>query len=211
MSAEADLAAETDDPIIARMDFQQHPGFGSNRLGVVVGVSAVGGADLAQRDTAFAHHVGNPKRAANLDQLTPRDNALSALGHRIQGQQYGCGVIVDNSGRLGAGQGQQIGLNQGVAVAASGRAQVVLQGHRGGGRADDLVHCGFCQQRPAQIGVQHGAGGVDDRAQGRLRSASASRCLTLWLMADWGSSSLSEPSRMSRRRPASTSRTVCVI
>jgi hypothetical protein len=54
-------------------------------LGVVLGVGAVGGADLDQLGAGAAHDVGHAEGAADLDQFAARDDGLLALDQRVRG------------------------------------------------------------------------------------------------------------------------------
>src|SRR5208282_6741984 len=85
-------------------------------------------------------------------------------GQRIQ-RQHQCGrVVVDRECRLGAGQSDQPTRNVVVALAAPATLDVVFERgrvtHRRGRGGDRLLR----QRRAAEIGVQHGAGQIEDAA-----------------------------------------------
>jgi hypothetical protein len=88
-----DRGSEAGHGVIAGMDLHQQRGFRADGLGVVLLVRAIGGANLHQPDLRPAHHVGDAKGAADLDQLAARHHRLLALGQRVQRQQHGGGVV----------------------------------------------------------------------------------------------------------------------
>ena len=65
---------------------------------------AIGRADLAEDGAALRHDLGNPERAADLDQLAARHDDLLAARERVQREQDGRGVVVDDRCRFGAGE-----------------------------------------------------------------------------------------------------------
>ena len=140
---------------------------------VVGPAGAVGGPDLDQAGAGLGHHVGHPEPAADLDQLAPGHDDLPAPGQGGQHQQHGGGVVVDHQGRLGAaGPGQQ-----GAGVVAAGPRRPVAGRTRGwsSGRTSDRQRRG-AERRPAEVGVEHHAGGVDHRLeQGGGRSPPPAR------------------------------------
>jgi hypothetical protein len=156
---------------IAGMDAQQERGALGDGGGVVGRVGPIGRADLDQADARLAHHVRDAEAAPDLDQLATRDDRLLALAQRRQHQQHGGGVVVDHQRGFGARQAaQQIG-DQLVARAALAGLQVVFQvGVARGGRLR-RVQGGRAERGPAQVGVDHHPGGVDDRPQRRTRRA----------------------------------------
>ena len=145
------------------MDLEQQRGLGSDRFGIIMQMGAVGGADLAQARAAFAHHVGDPEGAADLDQLAARNDHLAPLGQRVERQQHGGRVVVDDRRRLGAGQRAQVVLDHPIAVAARAPFEVVFEVDRRARGEADRFHRGFRQHRAPEIGMDHHAGGVDHR------------------------------------------------
>ena len=90
---------------------------------VVGDARAVGGADFAQRGLRLRHHVGNAERAADFDQFAAGDDDFAAFGQRVQGEQNGGGVVVDDDGRercAGASLGWQPGPAHMIVEIASG-------------------------------------------------------------------------------------------
>ena len=139
------------------------------RLGVVLQIRAIGGAHLHQRRARELHDLGHAERAADLHQLAARDDDLLARGDPGQRQQDRGGAVVDRQRRLGARQARDPALDADAAVAALALLQVVLQraiagrhvGHRAAGELGE--------RRPAEVRVQHDAGGVQHPAQQRAR------------------------------------------
>ena len=138
---------------------------GRDRLGVVAQVRAIGGADLAQHGAAAPHDVGDAELAADLDQLAARDDDFLAVGQRLERQQHGGGVVVDDQRVLGAGEPPQQRLHVAVARAALLGGDVQLEVRVRGADRQHPLERQRAQQRAAEVGVQHHAGGVDDRAQ----------------------------------------------
>jgi hypothetical protein len=165
---QANAFGEAGDGVVAAMHFHQHRGARADGAVVVGGVGAVGGAHFNQLDARALHDVGNAERAADLDELTARHHDFAPVGQRVQHQQHGGGVVVDDGGGLGAGQFAQQIVDEVIAVASPARVQVEFQIGRRGQRAHHRGHRFVGQQRPAQVGVQHGAGQVVDGAQAGL-------------------------------------------
>ena len=146
---------------------------GGDRIGVVAQVRAVRRADLAQPRAASQHDVGDAELAADLDQLAARDDDLAAVGQRLERQQHRGGVVVDDEGVLGAGQPAQQRLHVAVARAALLPGEVELEIGVGRARPPSSRSraSGLRSARP-EVGVEHDALRVDDRAQ-RERTAPA--------------------------------------
>ena len=162
-----DLFGEALNAVVRGVDLHQKAGLGGDRLGIVAGVGAVGGADLAQAAAGLFHDRGHAEGAADLDQLAPGDDGLAVAGQRVQDDQHRGGVVVDDGGVLGPGQFAKQAAQVAVAFAAPAGVQIELQ--RGGGLhgAERGGHGLLRQQGAAEVGVQDGAGQVQDRAQVR--------------------------------------------
>ena len=160
------------------MHLHQQAGIVINGLTIIFRVGAVRGSDFMQDAARLAHHVGNTERAADLHQLAARHHHLAAAGGCRQHQQHCCSIVVDDTRVLRAGDpAKQIG-QRAVAVAASGIIKIVFQRHRRAHRLGNRRHRRFRLNRPAKIGVQHGAGQVEHRAQrALLRLAQTTRGL----------------------------------
>ena len=148
--------------VVRGMDLHDRRGVGADRGGIVLEMGAVGGADLDQPAAGAGHDVGDAEGAADLDELAARDDDLAAGGQRRQHQQHGGGVVVDRGRGLGAGQAMQPGRDVIVALAAAAAREIVFQrGRRAHGRDRGLDRL-LGQKRAAEIGVQHGAGEIED-------------------------------------------------
>ena len=148
--------------VVRGMDLHDRRGVGTDRGGVVLEMRAVGGADLDQPAAGLLHDVGDAEGAADLDQLAARDDDLAASGQCRQHQQDGGGVVVDRGRGLGAGQAMQPGRDVVVTLAATATREIVFQrGRRAHGRNRGLDRL-LGQKRAAEIGVQHGAGEIED-------------------------------------------------
>ncbi len=112
-----------------------------------------------------AHHIRDAESAADLHQLAARHHHLAAVGQAVEQQQDRCCIVVDHSGRFGAGQFADQCLYPRIAVAATATDDVELQIDRRGHRAGDCLHRGLGQQCATQVGMQYGAGQVEHRLQ----------------------------------------------
>ena len=137
------------------------------RRRVVAQVSAVGRADLDQPRTTLRHYIRHAEAAADLHQLSPRDDHTPVLRQPGQRQEHRPGVVVDHQCRLRPGQFTQQPLGVHSAVTAPPRPQVILQ--RGVAPPHRLHRrpCGGRERGSSQVGVDDDAGTVDDRAQRR--------------------------------------------
>ena len=115
------------------------------------------------------HDVGHPEGAADLDQLAARDDRLAALRQRVQGEEDGGGVVVDDGGVLGAGQLDEEVAQDRVALAALAAVEVELERERVAHRRHRGLDGLLGEQRAAEVGVEHGAGEVEDRPDLRAR------------------------------------------
>src|SRR4030095_11292240 len=91
---------------------------------VVSDSSAIGCADFAQDRAALLHHIGYSKAAADLNQLTARDDYLSALCQGVQHQQDSGGVVIRDHSGFGSGEPRQQPLTVGFAVTPLAAFQV---------------------------------------------------------------------------------------
>ena len=159
------------DRVVAGMHLEDEPGFRPDRRREVGQMGAVGRPDLAQPRAGAGHDVGQSKRAADLDQLAARHDRFTPVRQGVQRQHQRPGVVVDRERRLGPGQSGQPARDMVVALAAPAAREVVFErrrvAHRRGGGGDRL----FRQRRAAEIGVQHGAGQVEDAALRGLHRA----------------------------------------
>jgi hypothetical protein len=71
-------------------------GLGADGLLAVPEVRAVGGPHLHETYAGARHDVGQPERAADLDQLAARDDGLLADAEGVEHQQHRGGVVIDD-------------------------------------------------------------------------------------------------------------------
>jgi len=163
------LLGEADNLKVGAVDPQQQLHAIGNGALIIADPRPVSRANFAQNRARLRHHVGNAKRAADLDQLAARDDNLAAFRQRVQRQQHGGGIIVDNDGRdLAAGHIQQLReelVQVGVAFAALTGGKVELQVGIALRNFGHVPQCLCAQRRAAQIRVQDDAGSVDHRPQ----------------------------------------------
>ena len=114
------------------------------------------------------HHIGQPERTANLDELAARNDDFASRRERGQDQQRGAGIVVDDCGGFRAGEFGEQGFDQFVpldtfaGIAVHGQVHVTLQA------GNHRVHDATGKDRAPQTGVQNDAGGVDGLAHARL-------------------------------------------
>ena len=72
-------------------------------------------ADLPEYCPASEHDVGDPELTTDLDELAARDDDLAAVGERLERQEDGGGVVVDDERVLRAGEAGEQPLHVTVA------------------------------------------------------------------------------------------------
>ena len=156
--------------------------------------------------------MSGTRKAPPISTSSPRDDRFLALDQRVEHKQHGGGVVVDDGGGEVPGLlthrgGQDFGeqwLDQRIAVAAAAVGDVVFErAGRGGGNG----HCFDrfrCEQRATEVGMQHGAGQIEDRAQVRLREFSTRATMHVASASASGgrarSGSVRVPPQVQRRR-----------
>ena len=108
--------------------------------------------------------VGKPVRAADLDQLSAGDDHLPVPAERGKDEKRGGGIVVDDHGRLGAGEPPEELFDGRVALAAEPGLHVDLQvaapveagQGAGGARGQDSA---------AEAGMENDPGGIDHGPQ----------------------------------------------
>ena len=127
---------------------------------------AVGGADLDELGTGAGHDVRHPEGAADLDQLAARNDRLAAERKCVEDQKNRRRVVVDDGRILGSGQFADERAQMIVTLAALALLDIEFEGNcLAHGDADSLDRL-LGKKRPAEIGVQHRSGQVEDGAQG---------------------------------------------
>ena len=156
---------EAADGVVAGMHLHQHRRARVDAFREIPEMGAVGGADFDQLGSGAAHDVGHAEGAADFDQFAARDDDLLFLRQGVEQQEHRRGVVVHHRRRLGAGQFTKQFIDDVIAVAAPTGIDVVLQCTGRARGSDQRLHGFFGQRRAAQIGVQHGAGQIEHRAQ----------------------------------------------
>src|SRR5699024_2133631 len=103
--------------------------------------------------------------AADFNQLAAGNDDLFAFCHGAQDQHDGSGVVVDDHSILSAGQLGDEAFHMGVAAAAAALFQIVFEGVVVLRNALDRADSSIAEFGTTEVGVQHDAGGIDDRAQ----------------------------------------------
>ncbi len=163
------------DGVIARVHFHDRRGARDYRLLVIARMRAVGGADLFQLAAGARHDVGDAEGAADFNELAARHDDFFFRGQRIQHEIHRRGVVVHDDGGFGAGQALQPGFDVAVAFAARAAAEIEFEIHRAGHRGSGCRRGHFGIQRAAEIGMQDGAGQVEDGSQRWLTQCVQSR------------------------------------
>ena len=154
------------DAVVAGVHLEQQRRARVERLGVVLEMRAVGGADLQQPAAALHDDVRHAEAVADLDQLAARHRHLLAVREGVEGEIDGGGVVVDHGRGLGAGQPAQQIFDQRVTIAAPAGIEVVFEIHRGSRLHHRRNRLGR-QRRAPEVGVQQRAGEVDHRLHAR--------------------------------------------
>ncbi len=119
-----------------------------------------------RRAPLLRHYIGDAEGAADLDQLAARNNHLACLRQRIERQQYGGRVIVDDGRGFGASQHEQVLLHHPIPIAAAALFQVVFEiDRRTGGEAHRFNRL-FRQHRAAEVAMDNHAAGINYRSPG---------------------------------------------
>jgi vancomycin resistance protein YoaR len=140
---------------------QERRRLGADRALVVGGARAVRRPHLDQPRTRARQHVGDPEAVADLDQLAPRDHHLAAFGQRGEDEEEGAGVVVDDEGRLGAGEPAQDVGDVILAGAARARPELVLEVRVPAPDLGDAFKGGRGQGSPSEVRVHDHARGVE--------------------------------------------------
>ena len=82
-------------------------------------------------------------------------------------EQHRGGIVVDDGRVLGAGQLAEQVAHKVVALAAAAAVEIEFERDRVAHRGDCSLDRRLREQRAAEIGVQHGAGEVEDRLEAR--------------------------------------------
>ncbi len=166
---EFDAVREALDRVVAGVDFHQQRAARAERFLVVAQMRAVGGADLDQFRPGARHDVGNAERAADLDQFAARHDHFAARRERGEHQQHRRRIVVDDGCSLRASELAQQVVDQVVAVAARAAVEIEFEVDWARQRFGYRAHRLLGQHRAPEVGVQHGAGQVENSAQPRAR------------------------------------------
>ncbi len=162
-------AREALDAEVARVDLEQAPGVGADRVGVVAQVRAVRRADLAEPRAGRGDEVRQPEAGADLDELAAADDDLPPGGESGRREDEGCRAVVDDEGRLrGRARGEQGRPGTGTPGGALTGREVELDVDIAR-RGDERLDGGRRERRAAEVGVDDDTGGVEHRSQARRR------------------------------------------
>ena len=164
---DGDVGGEARHLKVRAMDLEEYSGVGRQCSVVIVGVRAIGCPDLHNPRPRPSHDVGNPERAADLDQLAARHDRITAACERAKRQQDGArGVVHDERvGRTGQ-LDQQVAADR-VTGPARAAAEVVLERGVALGDARDRGDRRGGERGAAEVGVQHDTRRVDHGCERR--------------------------------------------
>src|SRR5579883_2384626 len=98
--------------------------------GIVLQMRAIGRADLDQRRPGTLHDFRQPKRTADFNKLSAGNHGLAVQRKRVQYQQHGSGIVVDDGGILRAGEFAEQSANVLIALATLSMIQVIFERDR---------------------------------------------------------------------------------
>ena len=124
---QTDLGCETDLAKVGAVNAQQRGGCRADGIDVVGQMSAVGRAHLHQAGAAGLQHVGDAKAAADLHQLSARNDHLAIARQRHQAKQHGRCVVVDHQRILRPGEAAQQVNCMDIARAALPSLQLIFE------------------------------------------------------------------------------------
>ena len=142
---------------------QQRRGGSAGPL-VVFQVRAVCRSDLDELRSRRRHNVGHAERAADLDQLTARDDGFAVAAESAEHKQDGGGIVVDDADVIGAGDVAQQPAHDVVALTSLSAFEFKFQRRRKAQRIDDAIHRLSGQQAAAKIGMNDSAAEIEHAA-----------------------------------------------
>jgi len=144
------------------VDFHQGDGGIVYRRAEVCDPRAVCRSHFAHDCAAGVHDVGEAEAATDFDEFSPGDDDFAIAGEGGEGEDEGGGVVVDDGGGFGAGEGaEEIADEMGAATAFAG-FEIEFDGGVASGDFGQGGDGGFCEGRSSEAGVDDDAGGVDD-------------------------------------------------
>ena len=156
---------EPDHPVVRRVHLQDQRRVAA-QLSLVVGPARpVGRPDLDEPATRLGHDLGHAETAADLDQLTARDDHLATAGQSRQRQQDGSGVVVDDQPGLGTARAREQCARVVVARAAASGLEPVFEVRVSGRDLGRGCEGAARDGSASQVRVDDHAGRVHDRAQ----------------------------------------------
>ena len=155
------------------MDLQDEAGPAAKSLFEIGKVSPVGRSHLDQLRTGPRHDGGHTEGAADFHEFASRDGNLPLQSQSVEQQHDGRRVVVDDERAFCAGQADQPLDGAGPPLSPATAPEIVFQRARfprGPGHGLD----GFAgQRRASEIGMENGAGKVEDGRQSRLHPHAA--------------------------------------
>src|SRR5882724_173693 len=127
--------------------------------------SAIRRADFAQRSAALRHYIGDSEAASDLDQLSSRDDYLSAFRQRIQQQQHCRCVVIRDYRSFASRESSQQFLAMCLSMTALANRQIVFEVRVASGGFRDCFDRLSSERRTAEIRMNYDPGSIDDSAK----------------------------------------------
>ncbi len=162
-----DLLDEADRAEVRRVGAQERRGVGRDRPRVVGQPRTVRRADLDHPRAGLGHDLGDPERAADLDELPARDDELAPGGEGGRRQERRGRAVVDRERRVGAGELAQQPFDVVLAGPALAVLEAVLEVRVALSRARDGRPGLVGERRAAEVRVDDHAGRVEHAPQRR--------------------------------------------
>ena len=153
---------EAGDAEIRRVDAEEEARALVEGAFVIADARAIRGAHFAQDGAAFGHDVWNAEAVADFDQLAAGDDDFGIFRERIQDEENGGGVVVDDDRGLRANELRQQAGGVNVALAALASFDVVFEIRIVSGGGGNRSRCSGGEWGAAKICMQDYTCGVDD-------------------------------------------------
>ena len=130
-------------------------------LFIIFQMRPVGCPNFPQEGAAFLHDLRYAELAADFNEFPPGNDGFLSVRQGVDDQQDGRRVVVDDQGVFRAGQGAEKALYVIVAKPALALFEIEFQVGVSFADLDDPFQRFRTHRRPAEIGVQDDARGID--------------------------------------------------
>ena len=147
------------------MDLEDQSGLRVDRIGIVLQMGPVGGANFEELCAGTTHDLRHAECAADLDKLAARNNCSAALGQGVEDDEDRGGVIVDDGCVLGTGELPQQPAHDVIAIAAVATCEIEFQCDRVAHRRNRRLDRRLGKECAAQVRVQNRSCEIEHRFQ----------------------------------------------